>query len=644
MAATGLHYKRYFIVLPWDSAIAHQSANPDGIAVSPASAAVTYGAPIWDGTGAKPAAPRIDLGGLPSNSILTTNIESAPYAAGFTVDGGGVLHTYAAGTGGTLYWIGVFAGEDHVGTTTQPIMLRRFATGFEVPITPNSVLAGSIYNTAYSSCRDASRTSDGCGFAYRNETGLGLAGSGTAVTGALTAATYKKSWERFYIRPRTYPSGGTNQDVFWSILDSGEGTTPALTLQLTSTGLIKLYNQGTGGFPGTLVGTAAGAIKLNTWARIDLIFEFSPGSGIAGVVSIFVNGGLQISKAVTDSFGLGGNYFHVSSSLGQTGGSYNGLEIDFDDWFDAGEPATLEGLDWTSGNHFKLLHPTGFGAQHSANWVGDWRSMASNPVNSEQSSTDNNNELVLTGASLSSLDLTSDYQDEQLGAVTIRVMVATKTTTVVTSQQLGISYGPVNTFYSLALPSITGGLWGEVLLTNAGGLLSPPSMYPVDLMYQASATTAQKIAGVFAEVEYLGVWGPEDEPSLAFRTVNVHNSPYPNSEWAKYIGGGADILSPVAVYSGTYAGNNLGQDINTKLPIHWWYVRPVGTSNVGGLWFSSMVGSHGSLSYTPAPQKGGTQFLQAADGTGMVHIAGSDQALNKTGTTYQWVGFSDPEI
>src|ERR1035437_8365742 len=647
MAATGLHYKRYFIVLPLDSAMAHQSVNPDGIAISPAQAAATYGAPIWDGTGVKPPAPRIDLGGLPSNSILTTNIESAPYAAGFTVDGGGVLHTYAAGTGGILYWVGVFAGEDHVGTTTQTIMLRRFATGFEVPITQGGILAGAVYNTAYTSCRDASRTSDGCGFAYRNES----LGGGTTITGTLTAATYRSSWERFYVRPRTYSSGGTNQDSFWSCQGSLEGGVPALRLDMDSTGVLKLYNQGSLAFPGTLIGSAYTALKLNTWARIDIVFQFPLITNTGGVVLLFVNGVTHNVPStisvdyLTSPHGLALPSYHISSSLGQNGGgSYNGLELDIDDWFNADWPGTYDGLDWTSGSHFKLLHPTGFGTLHSANWVGDWRSMAGNPVNSEQNSADNNNELVLTSSALSSVDLTSDYQDEQLGAVTIRVLVASKTTTVGTSQQLGISYGPAKTNYSLALGSISGGSWGDVLLTNAGGLLAPPPLYPVDLSYQASATTAQKLAGVYAEVEYLGVWGPEDEPSLAYPVINVHNSAYPNSEWAKYIGSGTDVLAPVAAYSGTYAGNSTGQDITTQLPIHWWFVRPVATSNVGGLWFSSMVGSHGSLSYTPAPQKGGTQFLQLPDGTGTVRVAGSDAALNKTGTTDQWVGFSDPAM
>ena len=640
MAVTGLHYKRYFIVLPLDSALHYQTLNPDGVAISPAQAAVTYGAPIWDGTGAKPPAPRIDLGGLPSNSILTTGIESAPYAAGFTVDGGGVLHTYAAGTGGILYWIGVFSGEDHVGTTTQPIMTRRFATGFEVP---NGVAASArtIEGNPTVGTRDASRTSDGYGFAYRNENQTVL---GTLPTGA---GAVNQSWERFYIRPRAFSVGGITQDSFWGAQGSLEGGGPALNLHLDSTGILKLYNQGNGVFPGLLLATSYQPVPLNTWARIDIMFQFAP-SGLQpeGRVWFFVNGELQNIAAtrVGGSYGLATAGKHTFSSLGQSGGSYQGLELDIDDWFNAALPPTLEGLDWTSGSHFKLLHPTGFGSSHSGNWVGDWRSMASNPVNSEQNSTDNNNELTLTTQPLSVVDLTTDYQDEQLGCVSLQVFVASKTATVALSQQLGVFYGPSRTFFSTGISQVLAGSWQSVLLTNAGALLSPPNMYPVDLAYQASATTTQKLAGVLCEAEFLGVWGPEDEPSISYPVINVHNSAYPNSEWAKYIGSGTDILAPVAVYSGTYAGNSTGQDIVTKLPIHWWWVRPVGSSNTGGFWFSSMVGAHNALSFTPAPHKGGVAFLQQADGTGIVRVAGSNTANNNSGLTYQWVGFSDPAM
>src|ERR1035437_4132157 len=635
MAATGLRYKRYFIILKLDDAIHYQSLNADGVAISPAQAAATYGAPIWDGTGAKPPAPRIELGGLPSNSILTTTVEAATYGAGYTVDGGGVLHAYAAGTGGTLYWIGVFAGEDHVGTTTQPIMTRRFATGFEVPNVAGTT-PGLIYSQ-YTSCRDASRTSDGYGFAYRNEF--------SNLTGSLPATTYRSSWERFYICPRVFSSGGTNQDSFWSCTGSGDSA-PALNLFLTSGGLLTLYNQGSLAFPGSLLGTTP-PIKLNTWARIDLVFQFPTVINSVGTVQLYINGALVINGGANylgSPHGIAVPGYHTSSSLGPTGGSYNGLELDIDDWFNAGQPQTTEGLDWNSGSHFKLLHPTGTGPNHSSNWVGDWRSMLANPVNSEQNSTDNNNELILTSQPLTPVDLITDYQDEQLGCVCVNAFLASKTTTNGTGQTLGIVSGPVRTFFSSVLASVSGGSWGSVLLNNAGGVLTPPSLYPLDLTYQASATSAQKLAGVLAGAEFLGVWGPEDEPSISYPVVNIHNSPYPNSEWAKYIGSGTDILAPVAVYSGIYAGNSTGQDINTKLPIHWWFVRPVGSSNTGGFWFSSMVGAHNALSFTPAPQKGGVAFLQQADGTGIVRVAGSNNAINNTGLTYQWIGFSDPAM
>src|ERR1035437_4876508 len=638
MAATGLHYKRYFIVLPLDSAMAQQIANPDGIAIPPAEAAVRYSAPIWDGTGEKPAAPRIELGGFPATSILSIYSETALYGAGYTVDGGGILHYLAGAPGGELYWVGTFGGEYRYPTATaQPIMARRFGTGFEVP---NNGVAnlGFTGMTQYAS-RDASRTSDGYGYAYRNEGGT------YPLTGNLAASTFKSSWERFYIRPRTYSSGGTGQDSFWSAADNNEGGGPALNLHMNSTGQLKLYNQGNGAFPGTLLGTSA-PIKLNTWARIDILFYFAattPYYSAFGSVTLLINGTLVFSGAGSGGAGLDTNSYHISSSLGQNGGSYNGLEIDFDDWFNANPPSSdLSGLDWTSGSHFKLLHATGTGIDHSASWVGDWRSMLANPVNSENNSADNNNELVLTSATAQSLNLTTDYQDEQLGCVSLRVLLATKSN-FLSGNTLGAVYGPARTHSLITLGATSAGTWVDNLISLGGGALTPQLNYPHELEFVSTATAAQKIAGVLAEAEFLGTWGPEDEPESAYPPVNVHNSPYPNSEWAKYVGSGNDLMAPVAVYSGTYSGNSTGQDINTKLPIHWWMVRPVAAFS-GGVWFSSMVGSHGGTNYVPAPQKGGVQFFQTADGTGTMRVSGSDQALNKTGTTYQWVGFSDPAM
>lgn len=639
MAATGLHYKRYLIVLSDIDLLAKyqfQFNGNGGLPISPAAAAITYGAPIWDGTGAKPSAPYIDLGGLPLTSILTANIESATYGAGFTVDGGGTLHALAGAAGGTLFWNGLFGGANNPNsfTSSQALMPRRFGTGFEIPASTPTTAGANVSVPTFVGTRSASRTSEGFGYAYRSES---IGGTGVSAT---LLANQQHSWERFYLCPRKYSTGGINQDSFWWAENSGQAAFPALLLHLDSTGHLKLYNQGNAAFPGTLIGTSSAVLALNQFAKIDLLFSMSS-VVLTGNASLFINGVLQFTVNGNAGQGIAVNGFHTSSHIEQTstGGVYQGLELDIDDWTNSDRPATLTGLDWTSGSHYKLVHPTGFGSTHSSNWVGDYRSLATNPANAEQNITDNLNALTLTGSGAVPIHITTDYQDEQLGCISINVVVASKTTSVA-GNTIALSGGVSSG--AQVIPSIPAASAGNKLFTTGGLVIA--DRYPLELIYTASATTAQKVIGFQAECEFLGTWGPEDEDSIQYPNLNVHNSPYPNSEWAKEIGNAHDILGPVAVVSGTYVGNGTGQTINTAVPIHWWWVRPVGTGQPGGFWFSSLTSGRAVLVDIPAPHKGGIKAYQSVDGTGQFDVAGSNASVNANGVTYQWVGFSDPAM
>lgn len=634
----------------------YQAAFPSGLTgVSPATAATTYSAPINNAGGAQPSPPRIDLFG--GGGILTTTVASATYAAGFTVDAYGNLYVLAGAPGGTIAWKGVFNLEP-VGTgvaARNPIMARRFGTGFEIPHN-KAAIANTVANSPYSCCRDSSRTPDGFGFPYRNE-------SGTSVIGTLPGSTYD-SWERFYIRPRVFPSTalGTTplQDAFWFVNDTVESSNPSINLHMTSTGTLKLYNQGAQTYPGTLLGTSR-AIDLNTWARIDLLFYFknasySPNSG---AVALYINGVLQFRVTCDGTAGAGGGAgglftlaFHSTSTFFQNGGTYNGLELDIDDWSNSAIPQTLDGLDWIYGSHYKLLHATGFGTTNSTNWVGDYRMMNSNPVNSEQNGTDNANSLVLTSQAVSTIDLTTDYQDWQLGCIFMRSLVMSKTTTIAAGQTIGRITTAAGVVSAAAVGQITSGGWGETYwaIGSTGGANQssqsvehePTALYPLELTYAASATTAQRISAILAEAEFLGIWGPGDDNNNGLPPVNIHNSPYPDSEWAHTTS--SNPIGPVSVVSGTYTGDNLGRDIVTTSPIHWFWVRPVGSAIVGGMWFSSLAAAKHAFQGIPAPQKGGQRARLTTGNIGQFQISGSNNNINASATVYQWVAFSDPAM
>lgn len=634
-----------------------QTTFPNGIFVAPTTAAATYSAPIYTPTigGAIPPAPRTQLPLLSVGCILATNVSSVTYAAGNTIDTSGNLRDQtifytpgnlaaclAAYPGGFLAWRGNFLAEGAQASAINPANLtaRRGGTGFEVPssATPTEGYQGS----AYIASRSASRTPDGFGYHFCNESG---------VTPAIKLVARNESWERFYMCPRVYSSTGLLQDNFWWSENSSQAFSPMIALHLDATGKLKAYEVGTTTWPGTLIQTSNIALKLNTWYRIDILLGTKASTILGETFNLYINGapGMTIAGGRAGSNqGLDANGSHLSSNLSMHGsGTYAKAEIDFDDWSNMNYPIPAvgqtpwTGSDWLLGSHWIGLKPTAFGTNHSSNWVGDWRSMASNPVNSEQNSVVNLNSLTLTSSSIVPIDIVTDFQDQQLGCSALSVYVATKTTTVVTNR-LGIYKGVGATDQSNVIASISAAQWGNTFLDQTAGLVTLPLISPVDLQYDASATTAQKIAGVLGEAEFIGSWGSEIGGYIDFQTI--HNSPYPKFSVNNGVAialNDPGLMSPVAVNAGTYVGNGTGQTITTTIPIHWWWVRPIGSAFSPGHWFSSMAASAGSMSQIIAPQKGGTLFSSAADGTGKVEVAGSDQVVNSNGVTYQWVGFSD---
>ena len=636
----------YIIWLPNAAQVIQlQQQFPNGITVAPAVAAVTYGAPLNIGaTTSIPPAPRIDLyGGLPAASILSVNVASATYAAGFTIDGQGVpydqrpYYSFSQQAqclinypGGKIQWNGYFLSEvANAQPTPANIVAIRAGTGFEVP---NSATPAQGYQgDAKIASRSASRTIDGFGYPFRGE-------SGTLPT--LKMTTVKESWERFYMCPRVFSAAGT-EDNFWWPENSGQAAFAAVNLSLDSTGRLKAYNLGTAAFPGTALGTSTVTLKLNQWVRIDILLGTSSSLIAPNSFSLFVDGVFQFSAQGNAGQGLAVAGNHTLSHLYQTSQqvTYHSAEIDFDDWTNRNYPVNLSGADWNNGDHWTLLKPTGFGANHSTNWVGDWRSMGANPVNSEQSTADNLNELTLTSSALVPMNITTDYVDQKLGPVALALYLAPKTTTVATNK-LGYIAQPARFENSAIIGSVAGAAWFTQFTSFAqGAATTAPPLGPIELIYYAEATTAQLIAGVLGEVLMLGAFGTDSAGALA-PNPTIQNASYPNSQYANTLSSTPN--GPVAVASGTYTGNGTGQTITTTVPLHWMWIRPVSSPATGGLWFSSMVAAHNQLTQKIAPQNGGAFAHQASDGTGLFEISGSQASLNANGVTYQWVGFSDP--
>lgn len=122
--------------------------------------------------------------------------------------------------------------------------------------------------------------------------------------------------------------------------------------------------------------------------------------------------------------------------------------------------------------------------------------------------------------------------------------------------------------------------------------------------------------------------------------VGIHNAPYPGLQVQQSV---FLPMGSVGVVSGTYTGNGTGQDINTGVPLHWWWVRPLSGSSSGVRWWSSMDATHDHLTQQIKADRM-VQALVDPTGNYVMRVAGPNAASNANGVVYQWTGISDPAM
>ena len=460
------------------------------------------------------------------------------------------------------------------------------------------------------------------GYAWRNNA-QGVNVSFPVRSGGLAPAN---AWERLYVRVRAYPAGG-QEDVFWFWFDNAEGTVAA-HLHIDSNGFLKLYNQGAGST--TLRATSSSALTIGTWYRLDALIQFPIVTPGAGTFNLLANGAsimsVSIPTAVNCGFGLFGAKLATSAVGGLSGQTPHGAEIDLDDWTNADVPLLFTGLDWTNGSHLQLVRATGFGAGHSGNWVGDWHTLQVNPQPGEPATN-----VLVNASGTGAIVITTDYQDVQIGCVSLNVSYFQQSGGSVTGQ-IGYQVNGVPGLASLAVSNIA---WANRAV-NLGGVITPALLYPLNLEWvPVSVSNVQVLQ---ATAEYLGAWGPEDSPPVPVvpHISGLHNAPYPTSAAAQAV---TTPYAPVAVNAGSYTGNNLGQDVLDGVPAHWWWVRNVTSGNGGVVWWSSMEAAHG---HTQSPTTANRVSRANGGPPPSMGVAGAAAESNATGSTYQWVAFSDP--
>lgn len=643
---------------------------------SPSAAAAAFGLPI--GT-ANPASPPGEIFISDFNTFFFDINYNTTGLAHFPANGSGetnhrvtldirtqagvpsfVLDYYqdiaGANNGGNHYivtytWHGILTlqGTNPVPLAPATIQARRWVQGFEIP-------EGNSDNANFSPAnfsRAASRCTDGYGW----EMTSGVVGTQRQVTSPTGAgARPTSSWERFYIRVRARPS--VDEISVWGATEDTEGQRETLHLTVTAAGNLRLRNVGgTSAFPGTVIGTLATPLTLNTWYKIDIFLTFSPGpSGVSnpgGTVSVFVNNVAWLSGVVVapgstsgaNGTGLGfPGAKHYGSVVGnfQTGSAGAGVPtlyaIDIDDWICANLPpaSATTGPDFRNGSHVRKVLPTGFGPGNGT-WTGDFRTLQNWPIPGGV-----NGPAVVSSSTVSTpLVVTTDYTDIQLGCVALVSAILHQSVPVAITQH-GYQIGAGAQVLANSAVSATSNTWIGVLHNLATGLSAPPAISALNLIMVRTATAGTvTVNTMIGAAEYLGIFGPEDAPSDATETplphTGVHNAPYPDHP----VAADRSLTVNAKALTGTYVGNGTGQDIVTTDPIHLLFIRPVGVTANGVYWWSSLTVGHTGMDGAFAANNLTSAYPLSGANAGFRVDAGTTQS-NVVGVTYRWVGISDP--
>jgi len=629
---------------------------PNGVFLSPQAASAVFGLPIRGGWGphvdaVEPVPPYdgTQISGVPGISWgdpygiypASPNPPTADYInidfglylnqASFSV----LAYDHSTNTGTPVYtvqtaiWVG-----DLVYLTGPPPPLpamvgkRRWVNGFEIPDLGEGGSGNGLTQN-----RDASRHLGGFGLAFRG-------GNARVMNTSITSPFPTVSWERFYLRIRTYPVGGS--DSFWACFGDAEGSLSAL-LTLSPTGVITAYNQGSASYPGAAMGTTA-PLGTNVWFRLDLRIAYATAvPSFGGSFSLYLNGTPIFTTVLVAGTGLHTIQGHVGSQIGASGGSAFGSEIDFDDWISANEflvaSTPMPGFDLTTGSRVQLVRPTG----GAGAWTGDFRTLIGNPQSNSPAG-----DVLATSTPSATYTVTTDYIDQQLGCAAMAVGVYVVTSSVVAGSVITASPGLSQ---SIKLPS---NAWAQ--LSSSGGAEVQAPLYsvadgatlplanigPVSLsVTKDPGGTAVSIQTLLASAELLGTWGPEDKAgTTAPPNLGLHNGPFTTPQGLLQLTAAASPFTPVGqviVESGTYVGNGTGQDILCS-PSHWCWLRNVTSGQLGTLLFSSMEAAHNYV------QQGfrANGIVQAQPGR--LRLAGGDGQNNSNGETFQWISVSDPAM
>lgn len=644
----GGFYNGYLNYTIWFSDLAEYNAavalsGGVGYGHCPFNAASTFGIP-WPLTG---DGPTIATKGIYySNDIYNVSEIFHPGATGIfydpTIDTmdipgqpGNPPNIIGIGPDLHLVWWGriVYTAQDVVGTPpVTPIPQRRWIHGFEASGWNSG---GGSFDTTGGQ-RDSSRAMDGFGFSYRgaNATNYSTQQNNEFRPGL----TSKTSWERFYIRIRQY--GGTKVFIWQSKgqinPNAGGG------IKINTTGNIELYNIDLMGVE-TLKATSVNPLALNQWYLIDILVKYAVDAADFGELRVFVNHTLTVQYQDNTGAGLDSHAnYHASTNFGVISGQDLLWCFDVDDWISADIPTnggveSLDSVDWKAGSHIRRVDVD---SATFTDYAGTVQQLPQyhgieNQINS----------LITSSTALATVESLTNASNNQIypgiifGAVAAYLGYYTHAAALTTGR---IGY------------KVAGGatVWENITEQNVakwrGILYSPtPITVPVEiapfsvLKEKSNDANLNRIYAQSAEVEYIGLWGPEDYPGTPDYSnyLNLHNSRYVNTEWSYGIKVGAPT-APVFAVGGTYVGNNTGQDINLPAPCHFIWIRGLPTATPVRIFGAGLKG-HSGTSDNVVPNYI-SRIWRDSTGQYKFSVAGSAANINALGVTYQYIAFCDP--
>jgi len=516
---------------------------------------------------------------------------------------------------------------------TTPIPPRRWVMGFDI----SGALAegGSRDRTG---SRIASRTTDGKGMQIR--------GTDTdsaqliALNKFIPGYTSRSSWERFYIRVNTL---GTNNCSVWRCHQTVSSNAGAI-LRIKSTDGSILLSTVTAGGVETLRVTGS-ILTLNQWHLIDVLLAYPDAAPTSGRVRVYINHVLDIdySDATGDGIDLVG--FHGSSELGQFDGNEAQWSIDLDDWINADIPnnagvESLNSIDWVLGSHVRDVHVN---SGTLTNYVGSIE-MANQGFNPDVAL----NSAMTSATALATIEGLTDVSEEQvypgltLGSVAAFFGVYSLSAALVTSR---IGYkiaGGATQWTSASFETIVRRWFGGLYRPSGLTLPSPIAPYSVakEKSNDANLNTVYALGG---SVEYIGIWGLEDDPTFPFDLSNnytyFHNARYANTEWGYGPYGGP--TAPCFAVGGTYVGNATAQNINLPAPAHFLWIRALTGGSLGVKCFGASIGAHYGT-FERFPPNMTTRIWVDSLGQTKFSVVGSDAENNANLVTYQYIAFCDP--